>query len=98
MPSRLTWGPRCGRCCGHGRRIKRLVRSCWTAPASVASAPVAICVRYAAKSKNSFPKQFSSGASDLYHLDVLIARYPKPVIAVMDGVVMGGGVGLSAHA
>jgi enoyl-CoA hydratase len=33
-----------------------------------------------------------------YHLDVLIARYPKPVIALMDGVVMGGGVGLSAHA
>jgi enoyl-CoA hydratase len=33
-----------------------------------------------------------------YQLDVLIARYPKPVIALMDGVVMGGGVGLSAHA
>ncbi len=33
-----------------------------------------------------------------YYLDVLIARYPKPFIAVMDGLVMGGGVGLSAHA
>jgi enoyl-CoA hydratase len=33
-----------------------------------------------------------------YKLNVLIARYPKPVIALMDGVVMGGGVGLSAHA
>jgi len=33
-----------------------------------------------------------------YCLNVLIARYPKPVIALMDGVVMGGGVGLSAHA
>ena len=33
-----------------------------------------------------------------YRLDLLIARYPKPVVVVMDGLVMGGGVGLSAHA
>lgn len=33
-----------------------------------------------------------------YKLNVLIARYAKPVITVMDGLVMGGGVGLSAHA
>ncbi|MGH6671249.1 MAG: 3-hydroxyisobutyryl-CoA hydrolase [Xanthobacteraceae bacterium] len=33
-----------------------------------------------------------------YRLDVLIARYSKPVVVVMDGMVMGGGVGLSAHA
>jgi enoyl-CoA hydratase len=33
-----------------------------------------------------------------YYLDAYIARYPKPFIAVMDGLVMGGGVGLSAHA
>jgi enoyl-CoA hydratase len=33
-----------------------------------------------------------------YKLNVLIARYPKPVVVVMDGLVMGGGVGLSAHA
>src|SRR5208282_3062717 len=49
----------------------------------------------AAKSGNPLPAQFWSTE---YHLDVLIGRYPKPVIAVMDGVVMGGGVGLSAHA
>jgi enoyl-CoA hydratase len=36
--------------------------------------------------------------SDEYRLDLLIARYLKPVVAVMDGVVMGGGVGISAHA
>jgi enoyl-CoA hydratase len=33
-----------------------------------------------------------------YRLDLLIARYRKPVVAVMDGLVMGGGVGLSTHA
>ena len=49
----------------------------------------------AAKSKSALPQQFWSTE---YHLNVLIARYPKPVIAVMDGVVMGGGVGISAHA
>jgi enoyl-CoA hydratase len=33
-----------------------------------------------------------------YGLNILIARYRKPLVAVMDGLVMGGGVGLSAHA
>jgi enoyl-CoA hydratase/carnithine racemase len=30
-----------------------------------------------------------------YALDCLIHRYPKPTIALMDGVVMGGGMGIS---
>lgn len=34
---------------------------------------------------------------DEYRLNALIARYPKPYVAVMDGLVMGGGVGVSAH-
>jgi enoyl-CoA hydratase len=49
----------------------------------------------AAKSGDPLPKQFWATE---YQLNVLIARYPKPVIAIMDGLVMGGGVGLSAHA
>jgi enoyl-CoA hydratase len=35
---------------------------------------------------------------DEYALDARIARYPKPFVAIMDGVTLGGGVGLSAHA
>jgi enoyl-CoA hydratase len=49
----------------------------------------------AAKSGDSLPQRFWATE---YHLDVLIARYPKPVVVLMDGLVMGGGVGLSAHA
>lgn len=33
-----------------------------------------------------------------YHLNHLIATYPKPVVAVMEGIVLGGGIGISAHA
>ncbi|MEP6842541.1 MAG: enoyl-CoA hydratase/isomerase family protein [Pseudolysinimonas sp.] len=35
--------------------------------------------------------------ADEYELDAAIARYPKPFVALMDGLVLGGGIGLSAH-
>jgi enoyl-CoA hydratase len=49
----------------------------------------------AAKSGDTLPAQFWATE---YYLNVLIARYPKPVVAIMDGLVMGGGVGLASHA
>jgi enoyl-CoA hydratase len=33
-----------------------------------------------------------------YRLNALIGRYPKPLVAIQDGIVMGGGIGLSGHA
>ncbi len=35
--------------------------------------------------------------ADEYRLNTLIKRFPKPYVAFMDGVAMGGGVGVSVH-
>ncbi len=34
---------------------------------------------------------------DEYQLNTMIKRYPKPYVAIIDGIVMGGGVGVSVH-
>ncbi len=49
----------------------------------------------AAKSGDPLPQKFWAIE---YHLNVMIARFRKPVVAIMDGVVMGGGIGLAGHA
>jgi enoyl-CoA hydratase len=55
-----------------------------------------LCALYdAAKNNDPLPQQFWATE---YRLDVLIPRYRKPVIVVMDGLTMGGGVGIAAHA
>lgn len=35
---------------------------------------------------------------DEYHLNARIGRYSKPIVAIQDGIVLGGGIGISAHA
>ncbi|OBF19983.1 enoyl-CoA hydratase/isomerase family protein [Mycobacterium sp. ACS4331] len=34
---------------------------------------------------------------DEYRVNALIGSYPKPYVALMDGIVMGGGVGIGSH-
>jgi enoyl-CoA hydratase len=49
----------------------------------------------AALAKSSEPIQFWR---EEYALNLAIADYEKPVVAIMNGIVMGGGIGVSAHA
>jgi enoyl-CoA hydratase len=46
------------------------------------------------KARKPYPRAFWSTE---YRCNVLIKRFPKPYIALIDGIVMGGGVGLSVH-
>lgn len=42
-------------------------------------------------------KEGAAFFAEEYRLNTLIKEYPKPYIAIMDGVTMGGGVGISVH-
>lgn len=35
--------------------------------------------------------------ADEYRMNAMIAAYPKPYVAIQDGIVLGGGIGVSAH-
>jgi enoyl-CoA hydratase len=35
--------------------------------------------------------------ADEYRMNARLASYPKPVVAIQDGIVLGGGIGISAH-
>jgi enoyl-CoA hydratase/carnithine racemase len=45
----------------------------------------------------SYPKFPSDFFREEYTLNYLIATYSKPVMSIIDGICMGGGVGLSVH-
>ncbi|MDJ0337357.1 enoyl-CoA hydratase/isomerase family protein [Cryobacterium sp. PH31-O1] len=44
------------------------------------------------------PEENAQFWADEYTLNAQIKRYPKPYVALMDGIVLGGGVGVSGHA
>jgi enoyl-CoA hydratase len=48
----------------------------------------------AGRAGGSYPLDFYRNE---YRLNARIHRFPKPYVALMDGIVMGGGVGLSVH-
>ena len=53
-----------------------------------------VAIYHSAKADGAEARQFWF---DEYRLNARIGRYPKPYVAYMDGIVMGGGVGVSAH-
>jgi len=55
-------------------------------------------IRYLWEGGRSDPRETAEFFRKEYELDALIHHYPKPVVAALDGVTMGGGVGISAHA
>ena len=65
-----------------------------TMPKAAASAPAATssCSRAAATTDAEDAKHFFFAE---YRLNHLLFTYPKPTIAIMDGITMGGGVGIS---
>ncbi|MET0474347.1 MAG: enoyl-CoA hydratase/isomerase family protein [Mycobacterium sp.] len=53
-----------------------------------------IAIYHSAKADGAEARSFWH---DEYVLNAHIAAYPKPYVAIMDGIVMGGGVGVAAH-
>ena len=53
-----------------------------------------VAIYHDAKAGGSASRRFWH---DEYVLNSYIGRYPKPYVAIMNGITMGGGVGISAH-
>ena len=67
-----------------------------TALATKACAPEGdvVSIREAIASGDDLPATFWA---EEYRLNAFVDEYPKPYVAIMDGIVMGGGVGISVH-
>jgi enoyl-CoA hydratase len=54
-------------------------------------------VRILYELETSQKRLFADFWREEYELNARIASFPKPYVVIMDGIVMGGGVGISAH-
>ncbi|OBJ67906.1 enoyl-CoA hydratase/isomerase family protein [Mycobacterium sp. 1274756.6] len=54
-----------------------------------------VAIYHSAKADGAAARKFWH---DEYLLNAAIGRFPKPYVSLMDGIVMGGGVGVGAHA
>ena len=55
-------------------------------------------IRFLHQQQNDPERQFAiTFYEQEYRLNTLVFRFPKPYVALIDGVVMGGGVGISFH-
>ena len=54
-------------------------------------------VRFLYELDASQKRLFADFWREEYELNARIASFPKPYVVIMDGIVMGGGVGISAH-
>ncbi|KAF5096175.1 hypothetical protein D0Z00_002870 [Geotrichum galactomycetum] len=63
-----------------------------------AGGDVAVLAKGISDNAETGPAVASKFFKDQYTMDHLIAAYTKPYVALLDGVTMGGGVGLGVHA
>ena len=80
------------------RRLRGRASWCSTGPANAASRPAATSASCTSTRPTATPRDAREFFRSEYRLDAMIARYPKPVVAIMDGITMGGGIGLAGHA
>ena len=71
---------------------------CWTERGSGPSAPAAMSAGCTSTSSPATRRRPGAFFRAEYALNARIAEYPKPIVAVADGITMGGGIGLAGHA